>query len=500
MKIRKIVQLVFFLLILSVSIGHSLDEAGIKVPLISTASLHAVCPFGGVVSIYEFFVSGSYVKKIHESSFILMFVVFALAILLGPVFCGWICPFGTFQEWVSSLGKKIFKKRFNTFIPYKVDKYLRFTRYILLVLVLVKTAQSAQLMFANIDPYYALFNIWSDEVAITAYIILAITIILSLFVERPFCKYACPYGALLGITNTFKIFKIRRNKSTCIDCKLCDKKCPMNIPLSNVEVSRNHQCISCLECTSEYSCPKSGTLNMSFKNVVIKAKAVAPVIVVLFVLGVGGTMALNIWNTETTKIPRKYDKGEFAGEFDPADIRGSYALADIESSFNVPVQDLVDAFGLKDIKYPEEFQIKSLEEMYGNLPDGVEIGTDSVRYFVSLYTGLPYTPSESIHLLRPAFRLLKDRVSDETREYIQGILVDKPEGELGTTEIIEHEVSNSVQIKGKTTFKEVFAMGITEEELLKILGSLPKNLNMSVRDYCFEIGVEFSVVKDAFSE
>ena len=124
MKLRRVIQAIVFLLVLSISIGHTLEESGVKIPLLSTASLHAVCPFGGVVSVYEFFVSGSYVKKIHESSFILMFVVLALATLFGPVFCGWICPFGTFQEWISKIGQKIFGKKYNNFIPYKIDKYL----------------------------------------------------------------------------------------------------------------------------------------------------------------------------------------------------------------------------------------------------------------------------------------------------------------------------------------------------------------------------------------
>jgi polyferredoxin len=84
----------------------------------------------------------------------------------------------------------------------------------------------------------------------------------SLFVERPFCKYACPYGALLGLTNFFRVFGIKRNKETCIDCKACDKACPMNINVSGAGTVRNHQCISCLECTSEAACPVKDTVEL----------------------------------------------------------------------------------------------------------------------------------------------------------------------------------------------------------------------------------------------
>lgn len=260
--IRRTIQIFFFTLVLAIVINKSLSESGTAIPLLSTASLHAICPFGGVVSIYEFFISGKFVQKIHSSSFILMIISIVLALGFGPLICGWVCPFGSLQEWLSNIGRKIFKKRYNNIIPYKIDKYLRFLRYVLLALVIYNTAATAKLMFQNIDPYYALFSFWTGEVAIAAYIILAATILLSLIIERPWCKYACPYGAFLGIFNLFRLFKIRRSSSTCINCKLCDKACPMNIKISESNIVSDHQCISCMKCTSESSCPVNETVNL----------------------------------------------------------------------------------------------------------------------------------------------------------------------------------------------------------------------------------------------
>ncbi len=262
-RIRPIVQIFFFALIALISINHTLAEYGGGIPFLSQASLHALCPFGGVVSIYQYLTIGTFVQKIHESSFILMILGFLLAVLFGPVFCGWVCPLGTFQEYVGKLGKKLFPKKYNRLIPYKYDKYLRYLRYGMLVWVLYMTAVTGKLIFSDIDPYFALFNFWSSEVAIGGLIVLGITLLLSLFIERPWCKYACPYGALLGITNLFRIFKIRRSESTCISCNLCTKTCPMNIPVSELTVVRNHQCITCMECTSEAVCPVANTVTLS---------------------------------------------------------------------------------------------------------------------------------------------------------------------------------------------------------------------------------------------
>jgi polyferredoxin len=169
---------------------------------------------------------------------------------------------GSIQEWFGKIGRKLFGRRFNRFIPYRFDKYLRYLRYLVLAWVVYMTAASATLIFADWDPYFTLFNFWSGEVAVTGFISLGAVLVLSLFVERPFCKYACPYGALLGVFNLFRVFKIKRNPQTCIDCKACDKACPMNIPVSQSGTVRNHQCISCMKCTSEQQCPVENTVEL----------------------------------------------------------------------------------------------------------------------------------------------------------------------------------------------------------------------------------------------
>jgi len=260
-------QLFFFALILLISLNKNLVESGKEgIAFLSSASLHALCPFGGVVSIYQLATVGTFVQKIHESSFILMVIVFLMAILFGSVFCGWVCPLGTFQEWLGKIGRKIFGRKNNKLIPEKIDKLLRYARYIVLVWVLYAIAVSGKLIFQDYDPYYALFNFWTGEITLSALIILVLTIIASLFVERPWCKYACPYGALLGITNLFRIFKIRRETSTCISCSACDQACPMGIKVSQSKVVRNHQCISCFNCTSEQACPVADTVEMTTKG------------------------------------------------------------------------------------------------------------------------------------------------------------------------------------------------------------------------------------------
>jgi len=157
-RIRAWVQLFFFVLIALIAINHTLAEDGKGIALLSSASLHALCCFGGVVSLYQFITTGTFVQKVHQSSLVLMIIGVVLALFAGPVFCGWVCPLGTFQEWIAKIGKKIFKKRYNHFIPSKIDNILRYLRYLVLIWVVFMTARSMTLVFANVDPYFALFN------------------------------------------------------------------------------------------------------------------------------------------------------------------------------------------------------------------------------------------------------------------------------------------------------------------------------------------------------
>lgn len=234
----------------------------------------------------------------------------------------------------------------------------------------------------------------------------------------------------------------------------------------------------------------------------LNSKVLAAIIFVVIFGGISATAALNWWQTEGRKEPARIEQGESAGEYDPGDIRGSYTFGDIERAFKLPAADLAAAFGVSALGDPPLFAVKDLESLYAEAAAaGTEVGTDSVRFFVALYTALPYTPASEVYLPLPAVEMLIARggLSAEQIAYLQTHSVAVPDFSSPTEAIqptAEHsESSEDRLVKGKTTFAEVLDWGVPQETIEQIIGGALPNPLVKVKDYCQENGLPFETVK-----
>jgi len=231
----------------------------------------------------------------------------------------------------------------------------------------------------------------------------------------------------------------------------------------------------------------------------IKSRDIALIVLVFFVIGIAGTIAINYWNTDKIKEPAKYTSGKFEGEYDPSDIRGSFLFADINDAFNVPAKVLAEAFGFKNAPNPETLKAQTVERAYGGAIEGGEVGTDSIRMFVAYYLGLPFTPNEEgTRLPRIAVSMLKSRgLTEEQVKSLESITVDLPI--LKQETIIEHTSADVFRIKGNTTFYELLDLGITKEEIEEILGMPMGRSAQTVRNFIADKeGMEFGEYKAKF--
>ncbi len=215
------------------------------------------------------------------------------------------------------------------------------------------------------------------------------------------------------------------------------------------------------------------------------------------------TKALGIWETTTSKIPVTYQSGEFKGQYDPSDIRGSYSFGDISDLFNVPLEDLGKAFAVESDF--SSFLCKDLEAIYVIAKEAdKEVGTDSVSIFVALYKGLPITLTDTTYFPETASDILlgAGKMNEEQKVYLASHLVnpEKPSIESATSTsgtVVSTAASAESEsfVKGKTTFKEVLAIGVKKEAIESVLGKPIGDTSSVIKTFCEDNGLEFSVVK-----
>lgn len=181
--------------------------------------------------------------------------ILAATLLLGNFFCGWLCVFGSYQEFLGKLSNKLFNKTFS--VPERLDKALSTLRYlpIFITLVLIDETLNARRAFVYIFDGRPIL-----QITLIAFFVFSV---LSLFIHRPFCRWLCVKGAGYGLLSLGRIVTINKNNS-CINCKKCNKSCPMSIDIAQKDTIIDPRCINCLKCMS--NCPVQGSLSFTTRG------------------------------------------------------------------------------------------------------------------------------------------------------------------------------------------------------------------------------------------
>lgn len=372
---RRISLGIFFVAVTTLTVLHQ--------RLQNMPSIDSLDPFGGVETLLKYLAGGEFVKKIMPSNIVLLVAIVVLGIVLSRFFCGWICAFGALQGAFGWLGKKLFKRRFT--VPPKVDRVLRWLKYPILVAIVYFTWTTGTLVIRPYDPLAAYGHLSAGLAAVWAefavgFVLLVLTLGLSMFYERAFCKYVCPMGAVNAILGRIPLFRIKRESKTCISCSKCDHVCPMNIEVSTADKVTSPECIGCLECVT--ACPtKKKTLVPTIAGKPVKLWQVAA-------LGLGiylGAMGIGALAGKLDFVGPSLTQKAKEGSLKIEDIKGSSTWAQVAESFGVELERLFREAKVDGKLVPPDTKLKDTGALIGR-----EFEADEARIALAAMLGIPY--------------------------------------------------------------------------------------------------------------
>jgi len=305
LNLRQWTQIVFFALTVFVGIQfavfihqvHSPEPVTVRRP----PGVEGFLPIGALMG-WKLFLSTGLWDPIHPAAMVILGFAALVSFMLRKSFCSWICPVGALSEWLWRLGRRTMGRNFQ--IPQWPDRVLRSSKYLLLgffVWVILQMDARAILEFLQ-SPYYKMSDVkmlqfFTRMSALTGVVLLFLAIG-SVYIRNFWCRYLCPYGALMGLLALIGPSHVRRCPDTCINCGRCAKACPYNLAVDRKSIIISPECTACLECIQV--CPVKGalrfqTLGKRGKDWVMTGLGIA--IVLIFVLSITAARITGHWQS-----------------------------------------------------------------------------------------------------------------------------------------------------------------------------------------------------------
>ncbi|OVE65038.1 ferredoxin [Clostridium diolis] len=207
--------------------------------------------FSEVKTVYQMIINSNFNFFEALPSLIEFVAIMLLTIVLGRWFCGWICAFGAYNDLIYFISRKVFKIKFK--VDEKVDSILKYFKYVVLLFIIAISWTMGSSILESTSPWDAFGQITDVSTIFSSLLVGLIFLILitigAAFIERFFCRYLCPLGAIFSIISKIGIVKINKPKADCGKCRACTMNCSMGLPLYRVDCVKGGDCINCLKCT-----------------------------------------------------------------------------------------------------------------------------------------------------------------------------------------------------------------------------------------------------------
>ena len=254
-------------------------------------------PISGLMGLLDWVHQGT-LNRIHPAATVLVVIVLASAFLLRKSFCSWMCPVGFLSELLARFGRWSFGRNFR--IWKWLDIPLRSPKYLLLAFFLgaILSMSAAGLQAFIQSPYNRVADVKMGlfflELGRTGVLVIGFLVLASVFVQGAWCRYLCPYGALLGLFSWLSPTRVARNQNRCVSCGLCDKVCLARIPVSRKTHVVSPECTGCLDCVAV--CPVANALEVGLpRGRKLSPMVFAGAVIGLFFAGYLGARATGTW-------------------------------------------------------------------------------------------------------------------------------------------------------------------------------------------------------------
>ena len=308
-RLRHSVQLAFLLLNVWIGVQFYVwvryyETGGATIFVTRPAGVEGWLPIAALMSL-KHFAATARVPDVHPAGMFLLVAFIAISVLFRKGFCSWLCPIGTLSEWLWRGGRDLLGRNFV--LPRWADVPLRSLKYVLLALFAFAVASMStdEIVAFLTGPYgivadVKMLSLFRDAGSTTIQVC-SVLIILSVVTKNFWCRYLCPYGALMGLAALFSPTRITRDPILCIDCGKCTAACPSLIPVDRLLTVRTAECTGCLTCVSV--CPVKDALDMRTlrRRRRLPPATIAAGIVLVFALVVGYAKASGHWNSATSE-------------------------------------------------------------------------------------------------------------------------------------------------------------------------------------------------------
>lgn len=264
--------------------------------------VEAWLPISSLMSLTHFLRTGI-ANRVHPAGLVIFTLTLLMALAVRRGFCSWVCPIGAGAEYAAKTGQKLLGRNFAP--PAWIDWPLRSLKYLLLGFFLwhILGMSVEELDQFIHGPYNRIADIkmylFFRNISLTGIVVLLILGAFSVLIENFWCRYLCPYGALLGLFSWLSPVAVRRNADTCIGCGLCTRSCPNRIKVDQKETVRSALCTACYNCIRACKVPGALTMGTRQRRLRLTPVGYALVTVLAFLLAAQVARSLGYWHSDT---------------------------------------------------------------------------------------------------------------------------------------------------------------------------------------------------------